>query len=193
MFVDQYDRQVIMHGVNVVYKVAPYIPSDGAFDIEDSLNDEDIANLKKWGFNLVRLGVMWEAVEREPDVYDEEYLNKVENLINRLGDAGIYTLVDAHQDVFARKICGEGVPDFYAVDAIGDHPKCFNSFLDPFASWVLSFLGVCTDFDTFGFESDENGDPLIADCQSRDFYTYYETKQSMEAFHSLLVTNANGI
>lgn len=77
------------------------------------MTDKDIQNLKKWGFNHVRLGVMWEAVEREQGVYDDNYLDKVEVLINRLGDAGIYTLVDAHQDVFARSICGEGMPDFY--------------------------------------------------------------------------------
>ena len=35
--------------------------------------------------NFVRLGVMWEAVEREPGVYDHEYLDKVETLINRFG------------------------------------------------------------------------------------------------------------
>ena len=150
-FVDQDHRQVMLHGVNVVYKVDPYIPSDGAFDIEDSLNDEDIANLKKWGFNLVRLGVMWEAVERSPGVYDETYLDKVETLINKLGDAGIYTLVDAHQDVFARTICGEGMPDFYAADAIGRRPQCFNAILDPLLSPILSMFGICTDFDDFGF------------------------------------------
>jgi endoglycosylceramidase len=46
--------------------------------------------------NFVRLGVMWEAVERSPGVYDDAYLDKVEELINRLGKAGIYTLVDMH-------------------------------------------------------------------------------------------------
>jgi endoglycosylceramidase len=43
-----------------------------------------------------------------------EYLTKINALITKLGEQGIYTLVDAHQDVFARSICGEGVPDFYA-------------------------------------------------------------------------------
>ena len=114
MFVDPEGRTVIFHGHNVVYKVDPYIPSDGAFDAENSLNDEDIANLVKWGTNFVRLGVMWEGVERSPGVYDDAYLDKVETLINKLGAAGIYTLVDAHQDVFARMNCGEGMPDFYA-------------------------------------------------------------------------------
>lgn len=74
----------------------PYIPSNGDFDAEDSLNDQDIQNLVSWGMNFVRLGVMWEAVERSPGVYDMDYLNKVDNLITRLGEAGIYTLVDMH-------------------------------------------------------------------------------------------------
>jgi len=60
------------------------------------LNDKDIDDLASWGFNLVRLGVMWEAVERQPGVYDYTYLKKVNDLINKLGQKGIYTLVDAH-------------------------------------------------------------------------------------------------
>jgi endoglycosylceramidase len=192
-FIDQDDRQVLLHGVNVVYKVTPYIPSTGDWDTEDSLDDHDIELLKQWGFNFVRLGVMWEAVEREEGVYDEEYLNKVEAMINKLGDAGIYTLVDAHQDVFSRQICGEGVPTFWAEKAIGKHPVCFNNILDPILSPLLSHFGLCTDINDMGYSYDEDGLPTIPDCQSRDFYTYYMTKESMEAFHSLLVTNAHGV
>jgi endoglycosylceramidase len=94
--VDEYGRNILFHGVNVVYKVSPYIPSDGEFDINDSLNADDIQNLKNWGMNFVRLGVMWEGVERQPGVYDDVYLAKVDALITRLGEAGIYTMVDAH-------------------------------------------------------------------------------------------------
>jgi len=71
MFVDTVGRTLLFHGVNVVYKVAPYIPSDGSFDPNDSLNDEDIQNLQDWGMNFVRLGVMWEGVERTEGVYDD--------------------------------------------------------------------------------------------------------------------------
>ena len=78
MFVDAEGRSVLFHGVNVVYKVDPYIPSTGDFDPQNSLNDEDIANLVKWGQNFVRLGVMWEAVERSEKQYDDAYLDKVE-------------------------------------------------------------------------------------------------------------------
>jgi len=39
---------------------------------------------------------MWEAVEIAPNVYNETYLDEINNLINRLGEKGIYTLVDSH-------------------------------------------------------------------------------------------------
>ena len=113
---DAAGRSVIFHGVNVVYKVAPYIPQRETFDSQLSLTDVELDDLVKWGFNFVRLGVMWEAVERTPDTFNETYLDEVEGLINRLGQRGIYTLVDAHQDVLARRICGEGMPNFYAKD-----------------------------------------------------------------------------
>jgi len=61
-----------------------------------SLNDQDIKNLKEIGTNLIRLGVMWESVETAPGVYDDVYLGKINDLINKLGDAGIYTIVDDH-------------------------------------------------------------------------------------------------
>jgi endoglycosylceramidase len=87
---------VVLHGVNVVYKVDPYIPSSDAFNPELSLTDDEIASLVDWGFNFVRLGVMWEAVERSPGTYNQTYLDQVDSLITRLGQKGIYTLIDAH-------------------------------------------------------------------------------------------------
>ena len=60
---DKYGRDVIFHGVNAVYKMPPYIPSTDTFDAQESLTKKDMQDLKDWGMNLVRLGVMWEAVE----------------------------------------------------------------------------------------------------------------------------------
>ena len=73
-FLDGYGRDAIFHGVNVVYKMPPYVPDAETFDIDLSMTDEDIANLKSWGMNLVRLGVLWEAVEVEEGVYNTSYL-----------------------------------------------------------------------------------------------------------------------
>jgi len=57
-FIDTLGRIRILHGVNAVYKLPPYVASTGKFDAANSLNEQDAINLKNWGFNIVRLGVM---------------------------------------------------------------------------------------------------------------------------------------
>lgn len=184
MFQDEYNRSVIFHGVNIVYKQDPYIPDTSKFDPQLSLTDEDINNLVKWGFNFVRLGVMWEAVERQPGVYDDNYLTQVNSLINRLGEKGIYTLVDAHQNVLARKICGEGMPDFYAADDMLSH-TCDETIVPE----VLELVGACKSMKDYGYGVDENGDYLISDCQKTNFATYYSSPESVSAFNNLYQNN----
>ena len=49
-----------------------------------SLTDEDMIQLKQWGTNIVRLGVIWEAVEKKPGIYDFEYLDEIESIVKRL-------------------------------------------------------------------------------------------------------------
>jgi len=126
--------------------------------------------------NFMRLGVMWEGVEREAGVYDMAYLDKVEALINKMGEAGIYTLVDAHQDVFARTMCGEGIPDFYAKEVIGEHPSCINPIADKLLEPFYKKFGFCADINDLNYRVDENGDPLIEDCLKEMFANYYNTK-----------------
>ena len=58
-FVDEKKRSKIFHGVNAVYKVPPYYPQTEGFDVNNSLSEIDSKNLRSWGFNVVRLGVMW--------------------------------------------------------------------------------------------------------------------------------------
>ena len=57
-FIDNNGRTRIFHGVNAVYKLPPYVPDTDKFDAANSLNEQDAINLKNWGFNIVRLGVM---------------------------------------------------------------------------------------------------------------------------------------
>jgi endoglycosylceramidase len=77
-------------------KIPPYLPDVLTFDPYMSLTDQDIQNLYDWGTNIIRLGVIWEAVEKQPGVYDFDYLDQVEDLINRLAQKNIYTIVDSH-------------------------------------------------------------------------------------------------
>ena len=159
LMVDASQRSTIFHGVNIVYKVDPYVPSSDAFDPQLSLTDADIDNLADWGFNLVRLGVMWEAVERSPGVFNQTYLAEVNKIINRLGEKGIYTMVDAHQDVFARKLCGEGMPNFIIPDDKLEH-NCNQTLI----SYMGEPLGICKSINDFGYIFDKDGNPEITDC-----------------------------
>ena len=141
--------------------------------------------------NFVRLGVMWEAVERTEGAYDDGYLDQIEIMINKLGDAGIYTLVDAHQDVMARTMCGEGFPDFYVKQALAADSTCVNAWVDRLLKPEYNKFGICKDFSSYGFRLDENEDPLIEDCQTVGFGEYYYTKEAISAFGSFF-NNKNG-
>ena len=130
---------------------------------------------------------MWEAVEREPGVYDWKYLDQIETLINKLGAAKIYVLVDAHQDIFARFMCGEGIPDFYAKPVITAFPSCLNQFADPILrDFYKDTIGdVCNDMRNLGYTVDPNGDYILGDCLKQNFGNYYNSTQSGQAYEAL--------
>ena len=184
---DKHGRYSIFHGGNVVVKLPPYLPILDKFDYQYSLNTpHDLETMKRLGFNSVRLGVIWEAVEKAPGIYDDEYLDKVEQIINTLGENGIYTMVDAHQDVFSRQFCGEGVPYFY-VNEMGYDKKCDASAL----TRILDFVGVCKTIEDFNFRFDENGLPLIEDCVTHNFQDYHFIAGFSSAYRNFYENRAN--
>ena len=95
-FRDEQGRTRILHWFNVVVKRPDYTPIEDHFDFDMSISDEDLKYMQAWGTKIIRLGVMWESVERSPGVYDTEYLDKVDALINRFGDYGMAVIVDNH-------------------------------------------------------------------------------------------------
>ncbi len=129
---DSTGRMVILHGVNVVYKRAPYIayPDPGTpwnFDANDA------RQMRQLGFNAVRLGIEWQALEpgsggpnqakictpgaaSDPHEFNaaiaDAYLEHVKATVNLLARYGIYTLLDMHQDVFDKLFRGEGAPEW---------------------------------------------------------------------------------
>src|SRR5213080_398710 len=69
--VDSQGRVVVLHGLNMVYKLAPYAPDAAGF------GDDDAAFLAAEGYDSVRLGVIYKAVEPRPGVYDDAYLDRI--------------------------------------------------------------------------------------------------------------------
>ena len=116
----------------------------------------------------MRLGVIWEAVEKKRGEYDQAYLDKVDALITKLGKQGIYTIVDAHQDAASRLTCGEGIPVFYAQEVLEEGGKfCIDPVLDVFLDPALQAVGVCKTMDQYKLEDDGSGKPKVEQCQER--------------------------
>ena len=95
---------LIAHGLNEVYKLPPYEPSASGFSADDA------AFLAANGFTVVRVGVIWAAVEPQPGVIDTAYLDSIKATVQMLADHGIYSLIDMHQDNYSTTFGGEGAP-----------------------------------------------------------------------------------
>ena len=63
--VDEWNREVYFHGVNVVVKGRPWIPETDHFNVHNSFSDKDMATLQELGLNAIRLGTMWPGAEPE--------------------------------------------------------------------------------------------------------------------------------
>jgi len=175
-FRDALGRVRIFHGMNVVYKEIPWVPADGEFDFRYGLNDHDIDLMREWGFNVVRLGVMWPGVEPAPGVRDDGYLNALTKITQRLSSRGIHTFLDLHQDLLSRRFCGEGVPEHY-VDALlaNSSSQVSQARAFPFPAEGIKKLPM-----------NDTGYPNMSDCLSvGNFATFYMSEKVGALFNDL--------
>lgn len=131
--VDEHGRVMLLHGVSNVDKVPPFMELDDGF----TLTADDAALLARHGFNTVRLGVEFAGMMPERGQIDEAYLDRIETVVGLLGDAGIYVLLDHHQDSFSSVFLGgNGFPE-WAVD-----PKPIPGEID--LGWPLNSATMVT-------------------------------------------------
>src|SRR5688500_3379954 len=86
---DSKGRVTILHGWNLVSKVGSYRPEDAGFGADDA------RFLRRHGFNTVRLGVIYKALEPNPPAdgqprYSEGYLRSLKRTQRLLARHGIY-------------------------------------------------------------------------------------------------------
>jgi hypothetical protein len=143
-FVDQSDRVMILHGINVGgSSKLPYTPSIPSYQKENfyesvftvssvgkpfPLNqaDEHFKRLYQWGYRFVRLVITWEAIEHAgPGRYDEEYLNYVRDIVKKAAENRINVFIDPHQDVWSRFTGGDGAP-YWTLEKVGFDPLKFT-------------------------------------------------------------------
>jgi endoglycosylceramidase len=149
---DRDGRVVFFHGVDAVYKHAPYelYPDPGKpWDFSAA----DASLMSRLGFNVVRLGMTWRGLEpgtapannpaicsrgtaTNPNQFNQAILNsyvqRLRTTVNLLGRFHIYTILDMHQDVYNEMFDGEGAPN-WAV--------CTNGVpsVDPPGRWSLEY------------------------------------------------------
>jgi endoglycosylceramidase len=105
--VDDDGRVVIVHGVNMINKMPPYYTPSAAGFME-----EDARLLASNGLNVVRVGVIYSAVEPEPGLYDDAYLEDIKRTVEMLAGYGIMSLIDFHQDGWGPVFSCEGFPEW---------------------------------------------------------------------------------
>ncbi|HLN17814.1 MAG TPA: cellulase family glycosylhydrolase [Acidimicrobiales bacterium] len=127
---DEHGRVVFLRGVNAVYKYAPFelYPASGQ---PYNLSAKDAAEMSRLGFNVVRLGIIWQGLEpgtagpNDPAICDrgpavdprqfnaaiaDAYLDRVAKTVAVLARYHIYTLLDMHEDIYSSVFGGEGAP-----------------------------------------------------------------------------------
>lgn len=100
-FVDEKNRIVLFHGINAIRKEFPWIPNKKE---QDMTNDSQLLNLKKWGFNTVRLGLMWSGLIPEKNIINQTYLDQMIQIVDKLASNNIYVIIDLHQDMMSSKL-----------------------------------------------------------------------------------------
>ena len=108
---DEQGRALILHGINVsnTSKYDPdRVPWVAPADV-DRLADD-------FGFNFARYLITWDGLEPTQGVIDTAYLDRIAVRMDWFADAGIYVVLDMHQDVYGpvdsdgRTIGGNGHP-----------------------------------------------------------------------------------
>jgi hypothetical protein len=136
-FVDASGGKVVLIGPNVVMKGPPWIPSvacsgnghDGEcfncthFDDTScqTFTPADITHIRSFGYNFVRLGVIWAGGQPTPDPkLAADFEKRLHAFLDLSDEHGINVLLDIHQDAVGTAVCGEGVPQWFSKLATPD-------------------------------------------------------------------------
>ena len=115
-FVDDAGRVAILRGVNArVEGVFDVTFDDGRAPLEPipAFTAADATRMRELGFDLLRLPINWSAVEpedTEPPTYDDAYLARVQEVVDLCRAAGVYVILDFHQDAYSKHIGEDGAP-----------------------------------------------------------------------------------
>jgi endoglycosylceramidase len=98
--VDSAGRDVQLRGVNV-NSLGDYFQVDPRLPQTQALGADDFAAIAARGYDVIRLVTTWSAWEPERGVLDEAYADRVAAAIDGANAAGLYVVIDMHQDAWS--------------------------------------------------------------------------------------------
>jgi endoglycosylceramidase len=119
-------RVLLLHGVNMVEKTAPYYPAAGGF------SDADAAWLADNGFRVVRVGILATGLMPTPGVVDTAYIQQIAQTVSDLASHQVYSLIDFHQDGWGPEVGSDGFPSWMTLteDAGNDQDASFPLYYE---------------------------------------------------------------
>jgi len=124
--VDANGRMVLLRGVNIngirddyvdsatplqtPYPTDPGAYANGACPARGSgvptipICSLDAAQLQSFGYDAVRLPVSWSLLEPQPGSIDQNYIERIAQIVGWFKAAGIYTVIDMHQDAWSKYV-----------------------------------------------------------------------------------------
>lgn len=106
-FTDEYGRERIFSGMNVVDKKDFDESNPGYGYPADKFPFEEF---RARGYDLIRLGFSWGAMEPQPGHYNEKLISDLCDFLDKCAEYGIYAYLDCHQDVYSSYCYGDGAP-----------------------------------------------------------------------------------
>lgn len=106
-------RVALLRGINArVDGVFDVTFDDGRIALETipALTQADCNRMRQLGFDLLRLPIQWSGIEPVRGTFDDAYLARVDAAIACAAAAGMFVVVDLHQDAYSKEIGEDGAP-----------------------------------------------------------------------------------
>ncbi|KAI5805693.1 glycoside hydrolase superfamily [Geopyxis carbonaria] len=133
-FTDRHSRTLLLRGLNVsagskLPSPCPPPSSPSFYTLPPTYTQHPFpaaasarhwfTQMRSWGVNIVRLVIVWEALEPlELGTYDMEYIEHIRAIVHEAARVGMRVFVDGHQDCWSRFTGGSGAPQ-WAFDLVG--------------------------------------------------------------------------
>jgi endoglycosylceramidase len=111
--VDEAGREWRLRGINArVEGLFDVTFDDGRVPLQPipDWNADDARQARALGFNFLRLPINWSGLEPQEGVFSDVYLARMQEVVRLTVDAGLWVLLDFHQDAYSKEIGEDGAP-----------------------------------------------------------------------------------